>query len=155
MRQPDWSEILGGEFFDTVIPPARVNDIPSHNLISFRAFIFVQVVCDEHGVDPTGTVSEHADIFLCVRAIEVVVSIVGPVPTCASKQPVRQLSPALFRSSLPNTPSLLPSCSTAVKAISSWSASMCISTKLLAVVMCPVLCWWTWWVVACALSHYT
>lgn len=54
MRQPDWSQVLGGELGCCCFGALACTNAPP----------LAQVVCDEHGVDPTGTYHGDSDLQL-------------------------------------------------------------------------------------------
>lgn len=82
MRQPDWCQVLGGET----------------SIVSFGAFLadgsdpgqthhaYSQVVCDEHGVDPTGTY--HGDSDLQLERVNVYFNEASGGMSAGQKQPV-------------------------------------------------------------------
>ena len=102
----------------------------------------LQVVCDEHGVDPTGTVSARRRPLGAAGGSggervtnRRLAASGGRVAPCAG----------------PDAPSLPPRprsrcCSTPARATCSWSASMCTSTRPPAAATCPAPCCLTWWV---------
>ena len=82
MWQPDWCQVLGGE---TSVNRQLGAFLPGSSVARQLTTACSQVVCDEHGVDPTGTY--HGDSDLQLERVNVYFNEASGGMSAEQKQP--------------------------------------------------------------------
>lgn len=103
MWQPDWCQVLGGE---TLVNRQLGACLAGGRSSSRNQHAYSQVVCDEHGVDPTGTY--HGDSDLQLERVNVYFNEASGGMSAGQRQPFVVLCTLLWKEI--STDRLEPAC---------------------------------------------